>query len=224
MIKILLIEDDTEIIEILTEYLAKYNMEVFGFTHPKEALISLEIEYYDLVILDLSLPQMDGLDVCKEIYEKHNIPIIISTARSDTSDKIIGLGNGADDYLPKPYDLRELVARIQTILRRNTKQKAVAQDAFAIDSETMSISMNGNKLTLTLAEYQILKLFLNKRHTTLTREYIANNVEALGWESSDKSIDVIISRLRQKMGDTPKDSQFIKSIRGAGYRFIYGNA
>jgi two-component system OmpR family response regulator len=221
MTDILLIEDDQEIIEILTAYLKKYNMRVYGYINPLDALESLKIDSYDLVILDLSLPSMDGLDVCKIITEKYAIPIIISTARSDVSDRVVGLELGADDYLPKPYDSRELVARIQSVLRRSRDSITISSSSeFMIDEESMIIYKSSQPLSLTLAEYEILKLFLHKKQMVLSREYIANNVDSIQWQSSDKSIDVIVGRVRNKIGDKPKDSKYIKSIRGVGYKFI----
>jgi len=195
-------------------------MQVFGFDDPKIALSSLETDSYDLVILDLSLPVMDGLDVCKIIHEKYNTPIIISTARSNISDKMTGFSNGADDYLPKPYDLRELVVRIQSVLRRNNQNNISVKSEFMIDSSKMTISQNSKVLDLTLAEFEILKLLLNKRQIAISREYISDNIEVLNWDSSDKSIDVIISRIRHKIGDSVKTPKYIKSIRGIGYKFI----
>lgn len=220
MIEVLLIEDDQEIINILDSYLPQYGMKVVGYTNPISALNSLEMDNYDIIILDLSLPDMDGLEVCKIITQKYNIPIIISTARSDVTDRVIGLELGADDYLPKPYDIRELVARIQSVMRRIKGVKVHQDSSFNINEEKMTISKDSIDLELTLAEYEILKLFLNKKQMVLSREYIANNVNALKWSSSDKSIDVIISRIRSKIGDDTKHPKYIKSIRGAGYKFI----
>jgi two-component system OmpR family response regulator len=220
VIEVLVIEDDQEIIDILSEYLPRYGMKVIGYTTPLSAIDSFKINNYDLVILDLSLPQMDGLEVCKIISSKYDIPIIISSARSDVSDRVVGLEVGADDYLPKPYDIRELVARIQSLLRRVKGVKAKNDSIFHVNEENMTISKESEILNLTLAEYEILKLLLNKKQIVLSREYIANNVDALSWESSEKSIDVIISRLRHKLGDNTKNPIYIKSIRGAGYKFI----
>ncbi|EHP30744.1 two-component response regulator [Sulfurimonas gotlandica GD1] len=220
MIDVLVIEDDKEIIDILSEYLPKYGMKVIGYTNPLSALESFKIDNYDIVILDLSLPDMDGLEVCKIISQKYNIPIIISTARSDVSDRVKGLELGADDYLPKPYDIRELVARIQSLLRRVKGLKANPQSSFSINEENMTISKDAEALDMTLAEYEILKLFLDKKQMVLSREYIANNVNSVRWESTDKSIDVIISRIRHKIKDSTKQPKYIKSIRGAGYKFI----
>jgi two-component system OmpR family response regulator len=216
----MMIEDDEEIIDIITQYLSRYSMEVNGFTDPIIALDSLKDDNYDLIILDLSLPNMDGLEVCKIINDKHNIPIIISTARSDVSDRVVGLELGADDYLPKPYDLRELVARIQTILRRTKGLKQTQGSEFKIDETKMTISQNDKDLDFTLAEYEVLKLLLEKKQTVLSREYISNNVDSIKWDSSDKSIDVIVGRIRNKIGDSVKNSKYIKSIRGVGYKFI----
>jgi len=220
MIEVLLIEDEQEIIDILSSYLPKYGMKVIGYTNPLSALESLQIDNYDIIVLDLSLPEMDGLEVCKIISKKYNIPIIISTARSDVTDRVVGLELGADDYLPKPYDIRELVARIQSVLRRTKGMKASNDSEFSINEENMTISKDSVVLDLTLAEYEILKLFLDKRQMVISREYIANNVNAVSWSSSDRSIDVIISRIRHKLDDNTKHPKYIKSIRGAGYKFI----
>ena len=220
MLEVLLIEDDQEIIDILSQYLLQYNMRVIGYTNPISALDSLKIDNYDIIILDLSLPEMDGLEVCKIISQKYKIPILISTARSDISDRVLGLELGADDYLPKPYDLRELVARIQSITRRMKGLQINDRSYFEINEENMTISKKSLILDLTLAEYEVLKLLLEKRQMVLSREYIANNVNAISWSSSDKSIDVIISRIRHKIGDNTKQAKYIKAIRGAGYKFI----
>ena len=217
-----MIEDDEEITILLKQYLPKYSMEVIGVTTPSEGIDLLKKDSFDLIILDLSLPEMDGLEVCRLIREKYDIPIVISTARSDLTDKVTGLSLGADDYLPKPYDPRELVARIQTILRRTTKQiKDVNnKNKFEIDIDKMLILKDKRPLDLTLAEYEILKIFIEKKEMVISREYIANTVNALQWDSSDRSIDVIISRIRHKLGDNSKNPKYIKSIRGVGYKFI----
>ncbi len=219
MIKILMIEDDEEITLLLKKYLEQYGITIIGFTKPSSALNSLEIEKYDLIILDLSLPEMDGLDVCKKIRLKCNIPIIISSARSDLSDKVMGLELGADDYLPKPYEPRELVARVKSVLRRYASINSNSSE-FSINHDKMQIFKNNEVLDLTQAEYEILKLFIEKKEMVISREFIANNVEAIKWDSSDRSIDVIISRIRHKLNDNPKSPKYIKSIRGIGYKFL----
>ncbi|WP_457595796.1 response regulator [Hydrogenimonas sp.] len=219
MINILMIEDDLDISILLSKYLSQYGMKVESVETPKAALNALELDHYDLIILDLTLPQMDGLELCKLIRKDHDIPIIISSARSDLTDKIIGLEYGADDYLPKPYEPRELVARIQTVLRRYRPTLQAENSDFRLDEAKMQIFYKGERLDLTTAEYEILRLFLLNPGTVLSRDYLANNAESISWESSERTIDVIVSRIRGKLGDNPKQPRYIHSIRGAGYKF-----
>ncbi|WP_456452579.1 response regulator transcription factor [Hydrogenimonas sp.] len=221
MVKVLMIEDDEELAEILTEYLQRFNIEVESVPDPFVGLSELETKRFDLVILDLTLPGMDGLEVCEQIRKQTDVPIIISSARNDITDKIIGLEKGADDYLPKPYDPRELVARIKTILRRIGREKAEDEGKKSdlyLDETTKMIYLHGEPLNLTAAEYGILAYLLEHANEVVSREDLIYNVDAVHEESSLKSIDVIISRIRHKLGDNPKNPRFIRSVRGLGYR------
>jgi two-component system OmpR family response regulator len=219
MTKILLIEDDLEITDLLTQYLGRYDMEVIGYAHPHAALNSLSIESYDLVLLDLTLPDMDGLEVCERLREYCDLPIIISSARSDLNDKVIGLELGADDYLPKPYEPRELVARIQSLLRRTQGRILhTTEDTFRVDEH--GIFKSGEPLPLTRAEFELLSLLIKHSGHIISRDFIANNVQSIGWESSERSIDVLIRRIRQKIERDPKHPVLIRSVRGMGYQFI----
>lgn len=221
MKEILLIEDDLDMRTLISDYLANYDFNVSAFEKPKEALerLSGDQEKYSLVILDLMLPQMDGFDVCKRIREISNIPIIISSARSEMSDKILGFDFGADDYLAKPYEPRELVLRVNSLLRRTTRKNKVIGD-FEINEAKMEIKLEGLLLDLTKIEYDVLRLFLLNDDKVLSRETISNAVSAIEYDSKDRTIDMHISNIRQKLGDNSKDPKYIKSVWGVGYKFI----
>ena len=217
-----MVEDDLEITALLEQYLPRYGLELFSVSLPSVALEKLSIEQYDLVLLDLGLPEMDGLEFCRLIKRDYpNLPVIISTARADVSDKVVAFDVGADDYIAKPYEPRELVARIQAIIKRYTQFSTIQEeDIFSIDKVKMLITKKGKVIDLTLAEYEIFALFLEKKHQVVSREFIVNSINAIRWESSDRSIDVIVGRIRQKIGDDTKNPLYIKSIRGVGYKYI----
>lgn len=225
MRQILMVEDDAEITALLDQYLLKYGFELFSVDRASSALDKLRIAKFDLVLLDLTLPEMDGLQLCRLIKKDHpEIPIIISTARGDTTDKVIGFDAGADDYIAKPYDPRELIARIQYQIRRHDPKGSPhaygESHIFTIDEKRFEISKEGEDIGLTMAEYELFSLLLTKRHMVLSREFIINSVSSIDWESSDKSINVIIGRIRQKIGDDIKRPIYIKTIRGVGYQYI----
>lgn len=223
MIKILMIEDDLELAELLSDYLSRFSMEVDNYQTPDLGLSALNIKNYDLVILDLSLPDRDGVDVCKDINANHKIPIIISSARGDLADKVTCLGIGADDYMPKPYDPRELAARINSVLRRakqeNSPKKESDSSLFILDKEAFIIKKEQEDLKLTNAEFGILSYFIDHKNRAISREELISNIDAINYESSLKSIDVLIGRVRNKIEVNPKNPKFIVSIRGVGYRF-----
>lgn len=223
MTNILMIEDDLELAEILTEYLEQYEFKVTTAEDPYLGISTLNTGNFDLLILDLTLPGIDGLDVCQEIRKNHNIPIIISSARHDINDKVTALDNGADDYLPKPYNPRELLARINSLLRRkNTilQSPKEEQSDLILNEEQMSIKHKNNPLTLTAAEYGILSYLMKKSGGVVSREELIYNCEAINEETTNKSIDVIIGRIRQKLGENPKQPKHIHAVRGVGYRFV----
>jgi len=216
MTKILMIEDDAEYASLLSSYLKQYSIEVTNYEDPFLGL-SAGVEKYDLLILDLTLPGMDGLEVCKEVVSKYDIPIIISSARSDLSDKVIGLQLGADDYLPKPYDPQEMYARIISLLRRYKKNHIQEEPVYRLrlDKEKETIFLDDALLDLTPAEYAVLKLLVQHRGTTVSKEQILYDSEVFQF-GSDGSLAVILNRLRKKLG---QDIQ-LKTVRGVGYRLL----
>lgn len=222
MVNVLMIEDDPEFATLLSEYLSKFNIKVTNYEDPYLGL-SAGIKNFDLLILDLTLPGIDGLEVCKEIREKYDIPIIISSARSDVSDRIVGLQIGADDYMPKPYDPKEMHARIMSLIRRYRKtaekEEVVADSVFKIDEKRHEIYFGEEALTLTPAEYEILEYLIKQHSFSVSREQLVYNCKSLK-DKDSKSLDVIIGRLRTKIGDSSKNPRYIFSVRGIGYKLL----
>ena len=205
---------------ILTNYLTKYDMEVISADDPYLGLSLLTQHPFDLVILDLTLPGMDGLEMIPKIREHSNIPIIISSARDDITDKVVGLERGADDYMPKPYDPRELVTRIKTILRRTHASEENQNDKdelFKVDNESRTIFFKGKLLDLTAAEFDVLSMLIAHKNGSVSREQLLYESEHIDDDSSVKNIDVIISRIRHKIAAIDPEHSYIKPIRGVGY-------
>ena len=217
MINILMIEDDPEFAELLSEYLAQYDIKVTNFEDPYLGL-SAGVKKYDLLILDLTLPGMDGLEVCEEVMQKYDIPVIISSARSDINDKVKALDIGADDYLPKPYDPKEMYARIMSLLRRYSKSKGSDVSAPKSDFELKgdTLYFKGEALSLTPAEFEVLNLLVKNQGITQSREQIINTAGNMSIDSQGKSLDVIISKIRTKLGDNKR----IQAVRGVGYKLV----
>jgi len=228
MTKILMIEDDLELAEILTEYLEQFDIEVITAEDPFIGLSTLSVDTFDLIILDLTLPGIDGLEVCKEIRKKCTLPIIISSARHDITDKVTALDNGADDYLPKPYNPMELQARIKSLLRRNQQtdnvnaqvQPQEKQQDLVVNEDAMSIKFLGKELSLTGAEYGILSYLIKKGGAVVSRGELIYNIDDINEDTSNKSIDVIIGRIRHKLDEDSKHPKYIQSVRGVGYKLI----
>lgn len=219
-----MIEDDVELGQLLQNALEKEHIETLLTCTPLEGLVALQNENFDALVLDLSLPQIDGLEICRIVRETFPaLAIIISSARSDMNDKEMGFARGADDFLPKPYDPRELAFRLRAILRRGstngTNNEAVGQ-MFQVDEERHMIKRSNREIRLTMAEYDIVSYMLKKEGFVISREELLLNIGSIKYESSLKSIDVIMGRIRQKIGDDPKKPRFIVSVRGVGYKFV----
>jgi len=222
---VLIIDDDRKLNNLLLDYLAQFAFRVSAVTSPREGLRQIKQNEPDAVILDIMLPEMDGFETCKEIRKISSVPILMLTARGDVTDRILGLEIGADDYLPKPFEPRELVARIKSILRRGsaaTKKPIKTFGPLIINSDTYSAALNGEKLDLTTAEFEILNFLSDNPSKVMDRDKILEGIRGIEWNTFNRSVDVLISRLRAKLGDDPKYPRFLRTIRGAGYMF-YGD-
>jgi len=221
MFNILMVEDDQQIADLLMRFFDESDFDISHVITPSKALSIIEKYNFDVIILDLTLPEIDGLELCKKITKLTTAPIIISSARSDINDKLNALEYGAEDYLSKPYDPRELQARIKILLKREGKISNDLNVSFIVDNQSGTIKFNKKSLDLTPAEYEILKLFIENPGTTLTRADIANSMDSHRFESGVDSINVIIGRIRKKIETISFKTSYIKTVRGLGYRFDY---
>lgn len=225
MPKILLIDDDEKLGELLQSFFQRFDLELEISHDPEAGLAALAAVEPDLVILDVMLPGQDGFEVCRSIRKTSSVPIIMLTARGEVTDRIVGLELGADDYMPKPFEPRELVARIQNVLRRSTtavkKSNKLEYVGLEVDLDRRSAELDGAPLDLTTMEYQLLALFASNPGRTYTRDEILNELRGIDAQLFSRSVDILVSRLRQKLGDTSKkNARFIKTVWGTGYAFV----
>ena len=224
MNNILLIDDDVKLAGLLTEYFRRFDLALISAVHPRAGLELLQEAKPDLVVLDIMLPGMDGFEVCRRIRQDSTVPIIMLTARGELTDRVVGLELGADDYLPKPFEPRELVARIQTVLRRaGTREQKARQLRFKdleINLDQRSADLHGKPISLTTMEYEALVMFASYPGKVFTRDEILNHLRGMEVEIFSRSVDILVSRIRQKLHDTSKPPRFIKTVWGSGYTFI----
>ena len=224
MTKILLIDDDEKLGELLEVFFQRFDLDLKVAHDPETGLGMLASAEPDLVILDVMLPGQDGFEVCRTIRKTSAVPIIMLTARGEVTDRIVGLEIGADDYMPKPFEPRELVARIQNVLRRSSSARPQGQElhyeGLSIDLERRTAELDDEELDLTTMEYQLLVLFASNPGKTYTRDEILNELRGIDAQLFSRSVDILVSRLRQKLGDTSKQARFIKTVWGTGYAFI----
>jgi two-component system OmpR family response regulator len=224
---ILVVDDDDEIRNLLSDYLRKNHYQVTGAADGKTMAVALEREKIDLVVLDLMLPGEDGLVLCRNLRAHSAIPVIMLTARGDETDRIVGLEMGADDYLPKPFNPRELLARIKSVLRRTqviTDNRTVEESQsirfghWTLDVRARHlVAEDGLVVNLSGAEFRLLKIFLEHPNRVLNRDQLLDLTQGRDQEPFDRSIDVQVSRLRQRLRDDAKEPGIIKTVRGEGY-------
>ena len=223
MLKALLIDDDAKLGNLLSNYLTKFEIELNSTTEPTLALDLIAEDEPDLIILDVMMPKMNGFEVCSGIRKKHKIPIIMLSARGESFDRVKGLDLGADDYMAKPFEPRELVARIHSLLRRVTDEDYYRLDIFEVNTIHREISIDGQMLSLTNMEFELLELLLANPGTLFSRDDILKHLRGIEAKIFSRSIDILISRLRQKIETNPKEPKFIKTIWGKGYMFLPRN-
>lgn len=227
MTNILIVEDEKEIALMIKNYLTKEGFNIDTAYNGEEGVLQFRKKEYSLVILDIMMPNMDGIELLKKIREKSNVPAIMLSAKDSDIDKALGLGFGADDYIAKPFSMVELLARVKSVIRRATLyskedrqlEKILIIDNLTIDLNNYLVTRDGNDLKLTGKEFEILKLFVSNPNMVFTKEQIYNQV----WEDDilgdENIINVHIRRLREKIEDNPSKPKFIKTLWGIGYKF-----
>jgi two-component system phosphate regulon response regulator OmpR len=227
--QILIVDDDAELRDLLRDYLVRQGIEVSVLHDAANLERRLERERPDLIVLDLMMPGVDGLTALRKLRAAgDDIPVIMLTARADDVDRIVGLELGADDYLGKPFNPRELLARVQAVLRRRRTVPSAAPEQrepfafgrFVLDFETRTLSMDGKPLTLSGSEFALLKIFVNHPMRTLTRERLLELLHGPAYDGTDRGIDVQVWRLRRILETDPSTPRFVQTVRGRGYVFV----
>jgi two-component system, OmpR family, response regulator CpxR len=226
--RILVIDDDVELCSLVGEYLEPEGFGVEFVYDGERGLERALSEAHLLVVLDVMLPGMNGLDVLRRIRATSRVPVLLLTARGEDVDRIVGLEIGADDYLPKPFNPRELVARIRAILRRTQEEKAegrvpevVRVGDVELDPATRTVRQKGKPVELTSVEFNLLQVLLREAGRVVTREFLVDAVLSRKFSPFDRSIDMHVSKVRKKLGDSDGDADYIKTVRGVGYIFTH---
>jgi len=224
MAKVLLIDDDRKHSELMQAYFKRYGINLVCAYDSVEGFKKLAREEPDLLLLDVMLPGKDGFEICREVRKTSNIPIIMLTARGDVIDRVSGLELGADDYIGKPFEPRELVARVQSTLRRSEVTGPTAGElnfeGLSIDTEARVVCVDDNSVNLTSMEYELLLILARRHGRKLSRDDILSELRGIDAAILTRSVDIMISRLRQKLGDSVKPPRFIQTIWGRGYSFV----
>jgi two-component system phosphate regulon response regulator OmpR len=221
--RILIIDDDVNLNALLTEYLQGFGHTLVSETTAAAGRKRLRRELPDLLILDVMLPDTDGLTLCREIRAEYDVPIIMLTARGEVADRVMGLELGADDYVPKPFEPRELVARIQSVIRRaqdRIQGDVLVCDGLRLETETRRVELDGHDVELTTMEFALLKDLMESRGRVMSRDRLLERLRGIDTNVYDRSIDMLISRLREKLGDEPRKPRFIRTVRIGGYQFV----
>lgn len=221
---ILIIDDDVAVCERLKLYFSQFDFDLEVAHTPSDGREKLISSSPDLLLLDVMLPEVNGFELCKEIRAHHTLPIIMLTARGELTDKVLGLELGADDYLAKPFEPRELVARVQVLLRRNQHLRHNDElwrfEHLDIFPQNHKAILDGQEITLTGMEFRLLVLLCGHPGKVFSRDELLNELKGIDSDVYSRSIDILMSRLRQKLGDSPQQVRFIKTLRNVGYTFV----
>ncbi|MDF2180282.1 response regulator transcription factor [Aliiglaciecola sp. CAU 1673] len=224
MKNVLMIDDDRDLSARLQQYFSQFDIKLQCAETPSLGLSLLAKGHFDLLLLDVMLPEKDGFTLCKEIRQQHDLPIIMLTARGELTDKVLGLEIGADDYLPKPFEPRELVARIDVLLRRNraapTQEECWRFDELCLYPQQHKVELNGEEISLTGMEFRCLRLLAEHPGQVFNRDELLNELRGIDADVYSRSIDILLSRLRQKLGDDANAPKYIKTLRNVGYCFV----
>lgn len=224
MYKILVVDDERSILDLLEMILKREQFQVATASDGKSAMALFDFFNPDLVLLDLMLPDINGHDLCKEMTNKRRVPIIMLTAKNDIVDKVLGLELGADDYITKPFDTRELVARIKAVLRRLQKneaddRKVLSHLDLVVDPENRTVTKAGNPIELTLKEYELLEVLIKNTRKVFGREELLRQVWGYDYMGDTRAVDICVTRLRKKIEDDSSNPKHILTVYGFGYRF-----
>jgi DNA-binding response OmpR family regulator len=223
--RILLVDDEQAVQTLLTYPLRKEGYEVVGATDGQQALDRFSEERFDLVVLDIMLPKLDGIEVCRRLRTRSQVPIIMLTAKGDEIDKVAGLEMGADDYITKPFSVREFRSRVKAALRRGTMagpgapEEPIRQGDLEIDFERRAVSLNGDSVQLTYVEFEILATMAASPGRVYTREMLLEHIWGDSTYRDPRTVDVHIRHLREKLESDPKSPEYLFTVRGVGYRF-----
>jgi DNA-binding response OmpR family regulator len=221
--KILVVDDEPKIIQLTQDYLENAGFSVISAGDGERALAIIQVEKPDLVVLDLGLPGMDGLDVCRSIRKTSNLPIIMLTARDEETDKLVGLELGADDYITKPFSPKELVARVRSVLRRSElaqeEREVIRVGDVTLDLPRMQVTIGDEEIELTATEFQLLQTLASQPGRIFTRSQLLNAVHGVAIESYERAIDAHIKNIRRKLEPVPHEPRYIQTVYGVGYRF-----
>jgi two-component system OmpR family response regulator len=228
-IRVVYVEDDERLARLTTQYLNSHRVEVHVVGRGDQVVPAVLRVRPDVVLLDLMLPGSDGLDVCRQLRARTDVPIIMVTARTEEADRVLGLEGGADDYVPKPFQSRELLARIRAQARRargesGPRPERIVVGNLVIDATTMQVTVDARPISLTTSEFALLHALAQRTGRVLGREQLLQLLHGSSDEAFDRSIDVVVSRLRHKIEQDPRNPRMLKTVRGAGYMLTPGEA